>query len=180
MLFHKKQNNAQAYLPAFVLGAVDGTVTTFAVVAAAAGAGVSSGVVLILGIANLLADGFSMGSSSYLSDQAGTNGRKHTSEMSSITVGLTTFIAFLVVGLIPLIPYLIDTASGNGFKPDGIFLTSGVMTGLSFLIIGYVKGVVIDRKPFASALVTFLLGSIAAGLAFVAGDVLGALFGVEM
>lgn len=51
------------YIPEFVYGAVDGTVTTFAVVAASAGAGISSVVILILGVANLIADGFSMGSS---------------------------------------------------------------------------------------------------------------------
>ena len=45
-------------------------VTTFAVVAASAGAGISSSVILILGIANLIADGFSMGSSAYLAASA--------------------------------------------------------------------------------------------------------------
>ena len=54
------------YISEFVYGAVDGTVTTFAVVAASAGAGISSAVILILGVANLIADGFSMGSSAYL------------------------------------------------------------------------------------------------------------------
>ncbi len=58
------------YIPEFVYGAVDGTVTTFAVVAASAGAGISSSVILILGIANLIADGFSMGSSAYLAASA--------------------------------------------------------------------------------------------------------------
>ena len=45
----------------FVYGATDGAVTTFAVVAGVIGASLSSSVVLILGFANLLADGFSMG-----------------------------------------------------------------------------------------------------------------------
>jgi VIT1/CCC1 family predicted Fe2+/Mn2+ transporter len=54
------------YLREAVYGAVDGTVTTFAVVAAAAGAGLSSSVAVVLGVANLLADGFSMAVSAYL------------------------------------------------------------------------------------------------------------------
>lgn len=58
------------YISEFVYGAVDGTVTTFAVVAASAGAGISSAVILILGIANLIADGFSMGASAYLAASA--------------------------------------------------------------------------------------------------------------
>jgi vacuolar iron transporter family protein len=54
------------YLADAVLGATDGVVTTFAVVAGAAGANLSSGVVLIMGFANLLADGLSMAIGNYL------------------------------------------------------------------------------------------------------------------
>jgi len=57
------------YLGEFVYGAVDGTITTFAVVAGAAGASLSSGVVIILGFANLLADGFSMACGNFLSER---------------------------------------------------------------------------------------------------------------
>lgn len=55
------------YLGEFVYGGIDGSVTTFAVVAGAAGAGLESSVVIILGFANLLADGFAMSVGSYLS-----------------------------------------------------------------------------------------------------------------
>jgi VIT1/CCC1 family predicted Fe2+/Mn2+ transporter len=55
------------YLPEFVYGGIDGSVTTFAVVAGAAGAGLEGNIVLILGFANLIADGFSMSVGSYLS-----------------------------------------------------------------------------------------------------------------
>ncbi|MBI2558545.1 VIT1/CCC1 transporter family protein [Candidatus Woesearchaeota archaeon] len=57
------------YLGEFVYGAIDGTVTTFAVVAGATGAALSSGIVIILGFANLLADGFSMACGNYLSEK---------------------------------------------------------------------------------------------------------------
>ena len=57
----------QKYLGEFVYGGIDGSVTTFAVVAGAAGAELSSAVVLILGFANLLADGFAMSIGAYLS-----------------------------------------------------------------------------------------------------------------
>lgn len=58
---------AHSYLGDFVFGAVDGAVTTFAVVAGAAGANLSAGVAIILGVANLLADGFSMAVGNFLS-----------------------------------------------------------------------------------------------------------------
>jgi VIT1/CCC1 family predicted Fe2+/Mn2+ transporter len=61
---------AHSYLGDFVLGAVDGTVTTFAVVTGAAGAGLHSNVALVLGVANLLADGFSMAAGNYLSTKS--------------------------------------------------------------------------------------------------------------
>lgn len=60
---------AGKYLGEFVYGAIDGTVTTFAVVAGAAGASLSAGVVTILGFANLLADGFSMACGNFLSER---------------------------------------------------------------------------------------------------------------
>lgn len=58
------------YLGEFVYGGIDGTVTTFAVVAGSAGAGFDPGVVLILGIANLVADGLSMSVGDFLSTKS--------------------------------------------------------------------------------------------------------------
>jgi len=60
----------QSYLKDFIYGAIDGAVTTFAIVAGVAGAGLSAGVVIVLGIANLLADGFSMAASNFLGSRA--------------------------------------------------------------------------------------------------------------
>ena len=57
---------SHSYLGDGVLGAVDGTVTTFAIVAGATGADLSAGVALVLGLANVLADGFSMAVGNYL------------------------------------------------------------------------------------------------------------------
>lgn len=59
-----------SYLRDVVYGAIDGIVTTFAVVAGAAGAGLEERVVVILGVANLVADGFSMSVSNLLGSRA--------------------------------------------------------------------------------------------------------------
>jgi len=56
-----------SYLGDFVLGAIDGAVTTFAVVAGVSGAQLPNSVAIILGMANLCADGFSMAVSNFLS-----------------------------------------------------------------------------------------------------------------
>lgn len=71
----KKNKNAREkrrynWLPDFVYGGMDGAVTTFAVVAGVEGASLSPAIVLILGFANLFADGFSMAVGKYSSDHA--------------------------------------------------------------------------------------------------------------
>ncbi len=53
------------YLKEWVYGGIDGVVTTFAIVAGVVGAGLSPAIVMVLGLANLLADGFSMAASAY-------------------------------------------------------------------------------------------------------------------
>lgn len=63
-------NKYEKYLGPFVYGGIDGSVTTFAVVAGAVGAGLNSSIVIILGFANLLADGFSMSIGAYLSSKS--------------------------------------------------------------------------------------------------------------
>jgi len=60
----------QEYIGEFVYGGIDGSVTTFAVVAGSVGAGLDSAVILILGFANLLADGFAMSVGAYLSTKS--------------------------------------------------------------------------------------------------------------
>lgn len=80
--FHRRKHSPDAisrrldrgpehsYLRDFIYGAIDGAVTTFAVVCGVAGAGLSSGVVIVLGLANLVADGFSMAVSNFLGTRA--------------------------------------------------------------------------------------------------------------
>ncbi len=59
-------NTVHSYMGDAVLGAIDGAVTTFAIVTGVVGADLSSSIVLILGIANLFADGFSMAVGNFL------------------------------------------------------------------------------------------------------------------
>lgn len=66
------------YIAEFVYGGIDGAITTFAVVAGATGAGLDASVVVILGFANLIADGFSMSVGNYFSSKAEKdNYKKH-------------------------------------------------------------------------------------------------------
>ena len=65
-----EEGTPQSYLKDMVYGGIDGTITTFAVVAGVVGADLSAGIVVILGLANLVADGFSMGVSNFLGTHA--------------------------------------------------------------------------------------------------------------
>ncbi|GGG15582.1 VIT1/CCC1 transporter family protein [Pontibacter amylolyticus] len=65
ILFFKKE-----YISEFVYGGIDGSITTFAVVAGAEGASLGISVVIILGLANLIADGFSMSVGNFISTKA--------------------------------------------------------------------------------------------------------------
>lgn len=60
----------RGYLRDVVYGAIDGSVTTFAIVAGVAGAGLSPFIILALGFANVLADGFSMAAGNYSGTKA--------------------------------------------------------------------------------------------------------------
>lgn len=77
------------YLRDWVLGGIDGAVTTFAVVAGVAGAELSTGIVLILGIANLLADGFSMAAGNYSGVKADRDDYERLREMELRHIALT-------------------------------------------------------------------------------------------
>lgn len=75
-----KQGPDYSYLRDFIYGATDGAVTTFAIVAGVVGANLSDTIIIILGLANLLADGFSMAVSNYLATKAEHQQREHAKE----------------------------------------------------------------------------------------------------
>jgi len=70
-------SGAGDYVKSLVFGGLDGIITTFAIVAAVAGSGLSPDVVILMGVANLLADGISMGLGDYLSEKAENRFVKH-------------------------------------------------------------------------------------------------------
>lgn len=170
-----------SWLREFVYGGIDGTVTTFAVVAGVAGAGLSPAVVLILGLANLLGDGFAMAAGNYLSTKADRHleesrsedpdrpSAKHAAERIARRAAFVTFVSFVVLGAVPLAPFAI------GFVVDleGVaFALSTVATGLVFAFIGVAKGRVTRRNVAYSVAETLVIGGAAAGVAFGVGYLL--------
>lgn len=234
--YHGKNSflpNFQSHLAEFVYGGIDGSVTTFAVVAGATGASLESSVVIILGFANLIADGFAMSVGSYLSAKTandkydlhkkieywevenmpemereeireiyqakGFEGElleqvvdkitenkdrwvdlmmKEELEMSKdpkspVKIGMSTFISFITLGLVPLSVYVIDFI--NPLKIN-LFLISSVLTMVAFGLIGFMKSYHNQTHKGRGILETIFLGGTAAFLAFYVGRFLESLF----
>ncbi len=229
------ERRSYSYLGDAVLGGIDGCVTTFAVVAGAVGAGFSSIVIIILGFANLLADGFSMAISNYLGrksereevEKARKEEHRHIDEVpggereevrqifarkgfhgpaldhvvevitrdrelwvntmiteelglpldgpSPARAALSTFLAFLAVGFVPLAPLLLAVLA-----PEDRLIASAILTGLAFLGVGMLKGRALQRPVIRSGLETLLMGGGAAVLAYATGALLRSAFGAAV
>jgi len=168
------------HLGEFVYGAIDGTVTTFAVVAGAVGADLSSRVIIILGLANLIADGFAMSVGSFLStktsrQQSSDRGEQKTTQqikqdrIRAINGAVATFISFVIVGFVPITVYMVDYLAK---LPVSLFGVSIVLTSGAFVFIGAVKSRVTRTNMLTSVAETLLLGTAAALIAYFIGDVL--------
>lgn len=222
-----------SYLGDAVLGGIDGCVTTFAVVAGCAGGSLPAGVAILLGMANLLADGFSMAAGNYQAAKTrrqqvararaheehhvatvpegereeirqiyrrkGFRGEVLEQAVDTITadrrlwvdtmlteeLGLplelprparaafSTFAAFLLVGIVPLLPLFVP---GLGWA--AAFAWSCVMTGAAFLGVGMCKGRVLGTSPWRGGLETLAVGGVAAALAYAVGAWLRTTFGI--
>ena len=153
------------YIGDLVYGANDGLVTTFAVVSGVAGASLAPHVVLILGVANLLADGFSMGASAYLAIRS-------TASADGVTRGIrepllhagATFAAFLAAGSIPLLGYVLGGSS---------FAASSVITGITMFAAGASRALVTPRGWLRCGAEMLAVGAAAAAVAYGAGALLG-------
>jgi len=164
-----------AYIGNFVYGANDGIVTTFAVVAGATGALLSPGVIVILGIANLLADGFSMGASNFLAVRTEHDlARKDSGFAQPFEHGLVTFVAFVGAGIIPLIPYLFS------FSGAQQFFVSSLLAGLAFFAVGASRRLVTNGSFMKGGLEILLIGGIAAFVAYGVGWGVKTLFGIPI
>lgn len=85
-----EHDDKMEWLPSFVYGGIDGAVTTFAVVAGVEGASLSVPIILILGFANLFADGFSMAVGKYFSDKADLDRYKRIEQIEYLHLNTKT------------------------------------------------------------------------------------------
>lgn len=168
------------FLKAAVYGANDGVVTTFAVVAGVAGAGLDARIVLILGMANLLADGLSMGVGDYLGEKAEADLRLSQAGSGAVAgrpvwiTGLITFISFVIAGSFPLIPYAFQLAGWEIAVRHQLFV-SIITTAAALFLIGSIRTVVSGGHWVRNGTQTLLIGASAAIVAYLAGSVIESL-----
>ncbi|MCG7518683.1 VIT1/CCC1 transporter family protein [Ruegeria sp. Ofav3-42] len=205
-----------------VYGAIDGSVTTFAIVCGVAGAGLSPFIIVALGLANVLADGFSMAAGNYSGTKAeldnirriraieerhiklypkgewaevreilaqkGLSGKVLDEATDAITAdrenwinlmiegeyglgsvdpnpfkaAMATFLAFLIAGMIPLLPFLLSA--------EQAFRISAFITLAVFFAIGALKSRWSLAPWWRSGLETLLIGGAAALIAYLVGS----------
>ncbi len=153
----------QHYVADLIYGTNDGILTTFAVVAGVSGGDLSSSTVLIVGIANLFADGLSMGVGNYLSRESALEAQ-HLPEQEAYPVrhGLATFLAFAIAGAIPLVPYLVPGL-------DHRFLISTLAALAAQFTVGALRSAVTASRWWVSGLEMLILGVIVAVVAYATG-----------
>mgnify|MGYP001420213666 CR=1 FL=1 len=156
----------EQYIRDIVLGANDGIITTFAVVAGVAGARLSPAVVIMLGLANLLADGLSMGASNYLgsaSEDAVQRRESDHQRRRALARSLATLLAFVTAGFIPLLAYVLP------IDPAQAFTVATILTGAALFLVGASRSLIIDKPWWIAGAEMFTVGTLAAVTAYLVG-----------
>jgi VIT1/CCC1 family predicted Fe2+/Mn2+ transporter len=165
------------YIRDLVYGANDGIITTFAVVAGVAGGAVSPTAVLIVGTANLAADGLSMGVGNFLAIRSHESARAAQDlpeeEAAPSRHAIATFLAFVTAGAIPLVPYVLPGLA------DDRFTWSVVATMAALFGIGAARAIVTADRWWKTGAEMLLLGAIVAASAYGAGALVATIIGVR-
>jgi len=152
------------YLRDIVYGALDGVITTLAVVSGVAGASLSVEVAMILGLANLAADGISMGASNYLGlkselEQMG----KSVAEEQPWKHGMATLVAFVLAGAVPLASYALPLDTGWRLG------AACVLSAAVLWLVGAARARFLPRSATRYGLEMLVIGIVAAAAAFAVG-----------
>jgi VIT1/CCC1 family predicted Fe2+/Mn2+ transporter len=149
-----------------VYGALDGVVTTLAVISGTTGASLEPRIGLILGVANLMADGLSMGASNYLGlrselEQTG----KSVADEKPWRHGLATLIAFAIVGAAPLLAFA-------PLRPWGAttFQTAVLFGVVALAVVGGIRARYVGKAIWRSAAEVIVIGTLTSGTAFAIGS----------
>src|SRR5688572_31694647 len=163
---------ARHYIRDIVYVANDGIITTFAVVSGATGGSLSAAAVLIIGAANLAADGMSMGVGNLLAIRAHERVRAAQNlpeeEAYPWKHGAATLLAFVVAGAIPLLPFLLPGAFGTRAW------WSTALTLAALFTVGAARATLTLERWWRAGLETLSLGALVAIAAYGASALVAA------
>jgi vacuolar iron transporter family protein len=164
---------ARHYIRDLIYGANDGIITTFAVVAGVSGGALHARAVLIIGVANLLADGLSMGVGNYLSIRSHESARAAQDlpeeEASPARHGIATWLAFVAAGAVPLLPYV--------SPGPGAMTLSVAATFVALFVVGSLRALVTIDRWWVAGLEMLGLGAVVAAAAYGSGALVSRLVG---
>lgn len=153
------------FLSEFIYGGIDGIITTFSIVAGSAGGNLPNLVIIVLGISNVISDGFSMAVSRYFSSKAEIE-QGLLKEKDAINSAIATFVSFVLIGIIPILPFIIYKGRNIDIK------ISLILSLIIFFIIGYMKGHILEleeKEKIKSGLRILFTGLLASLLAYYIG-----------
>jgi VIT1/CCC1 family predicted Fe2+/Mn2+ transporter len=163
---------ASHYIRDLVYGANDGIITTFAVVSGAAGGALSSAAILIIGVANLAADGMSMGVGNLQAIRSHERVRAAQNlpeeEAYPWKHGAATLLAFVAAGAVPLVPFLFPGAFGARA------LWSTALTLAALFLVGAARATLTRERWWRAGLETLSLGALVALAAYGASALVAA------
>ncbi|MFP4143834.1 MAG: VIT1/CCC1 transporter family protein [Phycisphaeraceae bacterium] len=163
-------HTVRKYMPDLIYGANDGLVTTFAIVSGVVGARLPALVVVILGFANVIADGFSMGASNFLALRSRIeDGEQRLPTGAALRHGLATFTSFVLLGSLPLLAYVVPMPGGWRF-PLAAALTLAILFS-----VGAARSAVSELRWLRSGLEMLFVGAVAAGVAYGLGALISGL-----
>jgi VIT1/CCC1 family predicted Fe2+/Mn2+ transporter len=163
---------ARHYIRDLVYGANDGIITTFAVVAGVAGGSLSQMAVLVVGAANLAADGVAMGVGNLLAIRANESALAAEGlpeqEAHPWKHGFATLVAFVGAGMLPLVPYLLPLGPGSHLP------ASAALTMASLFGVGVARAAVTRDHWLQTGFEMLALGGLVAAAAYGTGALVAA------
>ena len=151
-------------------GGMDGIITTFVIITGSFGAGFGTEVIIVLGLASLVSDAFSMASSNYVSQRSvcHLSDSEDCKNHLSFKTALATFLSFLLAGIGSILPFIL--ALRFEYFEIYAFQYSLVITFSLFFLLGYVEGNISNQSPLKTGARTLLVGAIAAAVAYLIGS----------
>jgi len=161
----------QRYLADLIYGANDGIITTLAIVSGVVGASLPASIILILGFANVVADGFSMGASNYLSKRTTVRAEDCPTRRQAARHGSATFLGFIIAGTMPLLAYMVP-----GLTADR-FLIAILLALVALFVVGASRAFFTELPWLRAGAEMLLIGAFAAAVAFGIGALGAHLYG---